>query len=277
MKRLAAGAAALAFGALLVAGTASAATSTAVSAGTETGAPASALPRAQLTGFSCHRALDPANRSVSVTAVMRPLTGTQHMALKFKLLSTSPLTGTTTPIHFGDLGTWKTPKDPSLGQLPDDVWNLQKSVYQLAAPAIYRFRVSFRWTGRGGRVIATADKLSARCHQIELRPDLLVGSITVTAINGDPADDLYTAVIANDGNSGAGPFEVLFAPADGSTPKTRVVQFLRAHTSTAVSFVGPICNSSTDPTITADSTDEVDDLNRANNAMTATCPESPPS
>ena len=266
MKRLAAGAATLAVGALLAAGTAS--------AGTQSGAQSSALPRAQLTGFACHRALDPAERSVSVTAVMRPLTGTEHMALKFNLLSTSPLTGATTAVHSGDLGTWKTPKDPTLGQLPGDVWNLQKPVYQLAAPASYRFRVLFRWTGQGGHVIGTAVRFSSRCRQVELRPDLLVSSITVTPISGDPAHDLYTAVIANDGNSGAGPFEVLFAPADGSTPKTRTVQFLRAHTSTMLSFVGPLCTSSTDPTITADSTDEVDDLNRANNSLTATCPAS---
>jgi hypothetical protein len=204
---------------------------------------------------------------------MRPLTGTQHMALKFKLLSTSPA-GTTTTIHFGDLGTWKAPKNPTLGQQPGDVWNLQKSVYQLAAPADYRFSVSFRWTGPSGHLIATGVKLSARCHQVELRPDLLVSSIAVTPIGGNPTQDLYRAVIADDGNSGAGPFEVLFASADGSTPQTDTVQFLHAHASTTVSFVGPVCNSSTDPTITADSTDEVDDLNRANNAMTATCPAS---
>lgn len=266
MKRLAAGAATLACGALIVAGTAS--------AGTQSGAPGSGLPRAQLTGFSCHRAFDPPNRSIGVTAVMRPLSGTQHMALKFRLLATSPLTGITTSIHFGDLGTWKTPKNPTLGQLPGDVWNLQKSVYQLAAPESYRFRVSFRWTGQGGHVIGTAVRYSNRCRQVELRPDLLVSSVDVGAISGDPAHDLYTAVIANNGNSGAGPFEVLFAPADGSTPQTQTVQFLRAHRSTTLSFVGPLCTSSSDPTITADSTDEIDDLNRANNAITATCPGS---
>jgi CARDB len=269
MKRLAAGAATLALGALVAAGTAS--------AGTQTSAQTSALARAGLTRFVCHRALDPAERAISVTAAMRPLTGTKHMALKFNLLSTSPLTGATTAVHFGDLGTWKTPKDPTLGQLPGDVWNLQKSVYQLAAPSTYRFRVLFRWTGRGGQVIGTAVRFSSKCLQIELRPDLLVSSIAVTAIPNRPNYDLYTAVIENTGNSAAGPFEVLFAPADGSAPKTDTVQLLHAHASTSLSFVGPLCTSSTDPTITADSTDEVDDLNRANNSLTATCPASTPS
>lgn len=270
MKRLAAGATTLALCALVVAGVASAAVTT--------GAPAPAQPaRAQLTQFDCHRALDPDNRSISVTAVMRPLTPTKHMALKFDLLMTAPLTGATTTVHFGDLGTWKTPKNPSLGQLPGDVWNLQKSVVQLAAPATYRFRVAFRWTGAAGQVIGTTVKYSPRCRQVELRPVLVVSSITVSAISGEPNRNLYTAVIANEGNSGAGPFEVMFAPAGGSTPKTRTVHFLRAHSTTTLSFGGPLCTSSTDPTITADSTDEVNVVSRANTALTATCPAASPS
>lgn len=268
----------LAAGALLAVGTALAGTGSAGTASSsstsQTGSQTTTLPRAELTNFSCHRALDPDNRSVAVTAMMRPVTGTRHMALKFNLLMTTPGAITPVPVHAGDLGTWKNPKNPTLGQLAGDVWNLQKPVVSLAAPATYRFRVSFRWTGSDGHVITTAVRSSPRCRQPELRPDLAVSSITVSALPNQPNNDLYTAEIDNDGNSGAGPFEVLFAPADGSTPKTRTVQFLRAHSSTTLSFVGPLCNSSTDPTITADSTDEVDDLNRANNAMTAVCPAS---
>ncbi len=276
MMRLAAVVTTLAAGALLAVGTASAGTGSAgtawSSSTSQTGSQNPRPPNAQLTNFNCHRALDPDNRSVAVTAVMRPVTGTRHMALKFNLMMTTPGAIAPVPVHAGDLGTWKHPKNPTLGQLSGDVWNLQKSVVSLAAPATYRFRVAFRWTGSDGHVIATSVRYSARCHQPELRPDLALSSITVSALPNQPNNDLYTAEIDNDGNSGAGPFEVLFAPADGSTPKTGTVQFLPAHSSTTMSFVGPLCNSSTDPTITADSTDEVDDLNRANNAMTAPCP-----
>lgn len=266
----------LAAGALLAVGTASAGTGSAGTASSsstsQTGSQTTTPPRAQLTNFDCHKALDPDNRSVAVTAVMRPMSGTRHMALRFDLLMTTPAAGGPVTVHVGGLGTWKHPKNPTLGQLPGDVWNLQVPVVNLVAPATYRFRVAFRWTGVGGQVIATAERSSPRCHQPELRPDLAVSSIAVTALPNQPNSELYTAEIDNEGNTGAGPFEVLFAPADGSTPKTKTIQFLRAHSSTTVSFVGPLCNNSTDPTITADSTDEVDDLNRANNAMTATCP-----
>lgn len=229
-------------------------------------------PRAQLRGFACQRALDPSNRSISVTAVMRPLTGTRHLALKFDLLYTPGEGPPDTFLRAGDLGRWIAPANASLGQLPGDVWNLHKQVVNLPAPATYRFRVVFRWTGTGGRELGQMVLDSRRCHQPELRPDLLVTSIAVSAVQGQPGSDLYTAVIANQGNSGAGPFEVLFAPADGSTPKTHTVSFLPAHSEETETFVGPQCTAATDPTITADAASQVDDLNRANNSLTATCP-----
>ena len=257
MKRFCAGLSALAAAALLVI--------PATGQGSE-------LPRSELRNFSCQRALDPINRSVGLTAVMRPLTGTQHMAIRFDLL-VSRGTGTAfRPLHAGDLGVWISPDNPTLGQLPGDVWNLQKSVVALHAPNAYRFRVRFRWLGAHGVILGSETHYSPRCVEPELRPDLQVRSIAVSSIAGQPNRDLYSALIANAGNSSAGPFDVLFAPGDGSATTTRSVALLRAHHTLTESFTGPVCSPSTAPTITADSADQVDDLNRANNSLTATCP-----
>jgi hypothetical protein len=267
MDRLLAGIAALAVCASLVVATA---TATAGPVGATT-----SPPRAQLRMFKCHRALDPPNRSVSVTAVMRPLAGTEHMAMKFDLLMSPTGPGVSKVVHSGDLGLWIAPRNPTLGQLPGDVWNVEKSVIALAAPAKYRFKVLFRWTGAHNRILGTAARYSPTCRQRELRPDLLVRSITVTPIANHPTRDRYAAVIANDGNSGAGPFNVLFAPANGSGTKTRTIMRLGAHSSITLNFVGPNCSTAGPPTITADSANQVDDLNRANNSLTATCPAVP--
>jgi CARDB len=234
---------------------------------------ASPLPRAQLEGYSCERALDPPNRSVSVKAVTRPLAGTRHLAVKFELFERDAGSSTSeSVVRAGDLGVWISPRNPTLGQLPGDVWVLDKSVVNLAAPARYHFRVSFRWTGAHGRVLGTAVRYSPVCVQRELRPDLLVKSIAVSTIAGEPSEALYTAVIANRGATGAGPFEVLFTPGDGSTPKSRIVGYLAAGNSRSESFTGPACQSADPPTVTVDATDEVDDYNRANNQLTAVCP-----
>ncbi|MDQ6836377.1 MAG: hypothetical protein M3016_09345 [Actinomycetota bacterium] len=232
----------------------------------------SAPPRAQLRAFSCQRALDPANRTIAVTSVTRPLPGTRHEQVKFDLFMTRHTGGRSRAIHAGDLGLWLSPSNPTLGQLSGDVWNLQKSVVELAAPASYRFRVKFRWLGAGHAVLGTAVRFSRRCRQRELRPDLQVRSIAVSKIANQPDRNLYTAVTANRGNSRAGPFKLLFAPADGTGTVTHSVPVLRAHASRVDRFVGPVCSASTVPTVTADSADQVDDLNRANNALTASCP-----
>ncbi|MCA1683383.1 MAG: hypothetical protein LC685_05290 [Actinobacteria bacterium] len=172
----------------------------------------------------------------------------------------------------GDLGIWLSPRDPTLGRSPGDVWELNKAVSNLEAPSSYRFRVTFRWLGAHDKVLATAVRQSGRCIQREPRPDLLVKSVLVTAIAHRPHKELYTAVIANRGASRAGPFSVLFTPGDGSASQTHTVTRVDAHAERRLSFVGPLCNSGSPPTVVADAADQVDDSDRDNNAMTVTCP-----
>jgi hypothetical protein len=256
MKRFCAGLGTLLVGVLLISGTGQ----------------GSQVPRADLRAFSCQKAMDPVNRRVAVTAVMRPLSGTEHMAVKFDLLVSHGSNGVAKPLHAGDLGKWIHPDDPTLGQLAGDVWNLQKSVVALHAPRVYRFRVRYRWAGAHGRIVGSATRYSRRCVEPELRPNLQVSTISVSPAPNDPNQDLYTAVITNAGNSAAGPFDVLFAAADGSVATTRSVAGLRAHSSRNQTFTGPVCSAGTAPTVTADSAHQVDDSNRSDNVLTATCP-----
>jgi hypothetical protein len=232
---------------------------------------AAAPPRAQLVGFSCARTLDPGARAVGITATMRPLTQTKRMAIRFELLQRSPGLPTE-EVTNGDLGTWRTPANPTLGQLPGDVWRLQKSVYNLDVPFTYQFRVTFRWTGLHGKVLGTATRTTRTCRQRELRPDLAVRSITVSAVADHPKKNLYTAVIANQGLTGAGPFQVLFAPGDTSAPVTDTVAYLGAGKTRTLSFTGPVCDAGNPPTVSADSASQVGDFDRSNNVLAATCP-----
>lgn len=227
-------------------------------------------PRAELTHFSCRTALDPANRAIGIDAVMRPVTGTEHLEIRFELVRRVGRAAPTV-VHGGDLGTWISPDNPTLGQLPGDVWRLDKSVLNLNAPGAYRFRVTFRWIGAGGQVLATDARRTRLCRQRELRPDLLVKSVTVSPVAGSSQQDLYSAVIANRGLTGAGPFEVLLAPGSGSGAVTRTVKSLGAGRSLSLSLVGPVCDPTTPPSITVDATHQVDDYNRANNTLTTVC------
>ena len=233
--------------------------------------------RAALTQFICQKALDPSNRSVSVISVMRPLPGTRRLEVRFDLLEATPGEATPTAVvGAGDLGVWLTPKNPTLGQLPGDVWQLTKPVYDLDAPATYHFRVTFRWLGDHGKVIGSAVRSSPNCKQRELRPDLMVQSVWVSPITGRPRKNLYTAVIANTGVTGAGPFQVLFTPGDSSAPLAKTVQYLGGGATQTLQFVGPVCDPANAPTVLADSTAQIDDLNRSNNQLTVTCPAPAP-
>lgn len=224
--------------------------------------------RARLRHFVCQRALDPAGRAVSITAVMRPVKGTVKMALRFELLSRAQGQAAFSAINQGDLNSWIAPANPTLGQRAADVWILNKQVVNLtAAPASYRFRVQYRWTGARNRVIGTAERYSPRCYQPELRPDLAVESIDFTADPTKPSLGVYVATIRNFGLTAAGPFAVLFAPGG----KTRTLSGLAARASVRVQFHGPACSPTVTPAISVDPNQSVDDPNRANNSKAVVC------
>jgi hypothetical protein len=225
-------------------------------------------PRSQLRSFMCVTALDPPSRAISVTAVMRPLRGTSRLQLKFQLYSRSSSNTPFTRVRGGDLNSWVSPADSTLGTRAGDVWRVNKPVVDLKAPATYRLRVTFRWIGAHNKVLGTIARTTPTCYQPELRPDLQVRSIGVEAVPGDANANAYVAVIRNRGATAAGPFQVQFI--DGSTVRTHSVSGLPAHSTIRQRFVGPLCTSGP-ATVTADPVDAIDDYNRTNNSLNVTC------
>ena len=230
-----------------------------------------APPRATLSAITCRSTLDPTGRQVSVTSVMRPIAHTRNLSVRFSLLQKTPETPAA-PVTHGDLGSWVSPTDPTLGRRARDVWKLDKVVYAVPAPAVYRFRVDFRWRGRGGQVLQTTTLASSSCHVHELRPDVLVRGVRVLPARRHPRLDRYVAVVANQGLSASGPFSVTFTPSDGAAAQTAAVASLAPDTATHVRFVGPACSTMAAPTIVADPTNAVDDFDRANNTFPVVCP-----
>jgi hypothetical protein len=228
-------------------------------------------PVAKLRGFSCQRSVNPIGRAIAVSAVMRPLKGTRQMALRFELFTRSKTAPAWTTVSGGDLGMWLKPHNSTLGQRPGDVWIVSKPVNDLRnAPAAYRFRVTFRWTGTQGRTLGTAVRTSATCNQPELRPDLLVQSIDVQPISGHPHLNLYVATIANRGATAARGFRVEFQTGGGA-PKYHGIKFLGAHATRQVAFEGPACGATAPSTVTVDPDGVVNDSDPANNTTTADC------
>ena len=232
-------------------------------------------PRAQFHDFACHHAVSPISRRISVWAVMRPVPGTRKLEERWVLLSRTTPGGAFTAVSGNNLGSWKSPSNPTLGQQPGDVWELYKYVSDLAAPAAYRLQATFRWLGDHDRVLATTQRTTPMCMQPELRPDLAVQSIVVEAIPDKPTKDRYVATIVNNGATRAGPFLVSFAPGGGLPVTNRLVSHLRAHGQLVESFVGPACSTTSATTVTADPDGQVNDYNRSNNQLTAVCTAAP--
>jgi CARDB len=228
---------------------------------------------ASLKDFACRPSVKPARRVVTVTAVMRPIRGTARLAMRFQLVSTK--SGLPTALRGGDLGSWISPHDATLGQQAGDVWILKHPVTGVPPGATYSFRVSFRWIGADGRTIATSARSTATCWQPYVRADLFVQSISVGPAPNDPTQSQYVVWIGNDGLTAAGSFNVALSPG-GSAPGAQSVTVPKLDPQKTVSetFTGPACTPATAPTITVDPAQEVPDANRANNSMTATCPGS---
>jgi hypothetical protein len=230
--------------------------------------------RAELSQFSCQTALAPIARVVSVRAVMRPVPGTRAMAVRFELLTKTSSRHAYAQVPGGDLGKWLSPTDPvTLGQDPNDIWIISHPVANLPAPASYRYKVSFRWTGAHG-VLATVTQFSAVCFEPDLRPDLLVRKITVTPISATSAK--YVAVIGNTGASAANvPFQVTLTAPGGYRVAPVTIRRLGAHRLRSATFVGPNCTTAGAPTVTVDPARVVDELNIDNNSLRAKCTAAP--
>lgn len=227
---------------------------------------AGSQPRAALSDRVCHHALDPADRFVSATSVMRPVPGTDKLAVKFRLVKRTAGSPPSYVVGPG-LGTWLR---KAFGQRPTDVWRVIHTVSDLSAPAGYRFAVSFRWIGASGQILAQATRYSKLCHQPELRPDLEVLSITVASDPANAQDDYYQAQIKDAGVTGAGPFQVQLS--DQGILADRRVAHIKPHQTLAVRLAGPVCSSSDPPTVTVDPSHQVDVYSRSQASLSAVCP-----
>ncbi len=234
-------------------------------------------PRARLTSFVCQTALDPAERAISVTAVMRPLPGTGKMAMRFQLLKRTKRFSRPVALTGSDLNSWLTPKNPTLGSRPGDRWVVKHPVVDLAGPDFYRFKVAFRWSDASGKVIGTAVRTTRLCFEPERRADLEVLAIQVAALAGDPGFDSYHAVIRNTGKTASGPFQVQFSDGVPADTMTKTVPQLPPHHQRVAYFKAPACSASAPATITADPDRLVDVSSRTNSSMMTTCASAAPS
>jgi CARDB len=225
--------------------------------------------RAQLANPVCQQALDPLGRGIAITAVMRPLAANQRLAIQFMLGRRRGRAGPFRPVSSKHLNHWITPSQPHLGSNSADVWRVIGQAAKPSAPAYYRFTVKFRWSDNYGKVIARATRVGPICYQPELRPDLLVGAITVAAVaNGKAA---YVTHVRNRGLTAAGPFavELELGP---TVVATKTVAGLGPRSSRRVRLIETPCTAGEPVSVIVDPGHQVDEFDRANNLGAIACP-----
>jgi hypothetical protein len=100
-----------------------------------------------------------AERSATFVAQMVGTAATQKMAMKIQLEERLRGEAEYHLVAAPGLGAWK-PSEPGV-----KIYKYVKQVTNLAAPAVYRVAVKFRWIGDRGKVIKRAELRSSRCFQ----------------------------------------------------------------------------------------------------------------
>jgi len=118
-----------------------------------------ALPASSASLVQCLTASEQVERSATFSGEMTMIPGSVRMSMRIELLERTPgETGYHTVIAPG-LGVWRT-ADPGVKS-----YKYLKQVTNLAAPAVYRGLVSFRWQGPRGRTIRREERRTHRCAQ----------------------------------------------------------------------------------------------------------------
>jgi hypothetical protein len=225
---------------------------------------AAAPPPAQVSLVSCHRALRPPDRHVTVEGRMEALGAGARLQMRFDLYRRREGAAAFTRIPGPGLGVYNQAA-PGVA-----TYRFRKMVRNLPAPADYRVVVEFRWLTADGTVGARVVRSSPVCRQTDRRPDLRVGTIEV-APGPAGGQATYTVVVRNTGGARAGGFDVGLALAGARQPAVHVPG-LAPGGRLAVAFAAPACSAGQAVVASADVSRSVEEASEANNVRGLPCP-----
>ncbi|MGI8594105.1 MAG: CARDB domain-containing protein [Solirubrobacteraceae bacterium] len=230
-----------------------------------------AAPSAQARVATCH--LDPVQdqRYAVFTGEMASLRRGNRMEMRFELERRAPGEGAFVPVDVPKLGVWNRAKP---GRSP---YRFNQRVEKLAAPATYRARVTFRWTGPNGAKKVVARRVTPPCKQPDFRGDLRLRAVGAQRVPGtDKAD--YTVEVRNAGRTvaeSATGFDVVLG-IDGVALPATTLNGLAPGDRRELTFRGPRCRPSDgSATAVVDPDNRVDEAGEGNNVIGVPCPPGP--
>jgi hypothetical protein len=223
--------------------------------------------------LSCHRSPSIDERNAAVSAWMRPIPGSSHLAMKIDLWERRSGDHWSMRSDVPGLGSWVTPSDPGVGSRAGDIFRYRQTVGRLEVPAAYRFHVTFHWLDDDGVVVREAERTTGVCRQPDLRPDLVLRSVEALPAGGDSVR--YVVRVGNEGEGAVGRATIVATLPGDAAPglHSRVVRALAPGATAIVRFVGPGCAAGEQPaSFLADPSNAVEETDETNNAISAACP-----
>jgi CARDB protein len=222
------------------------------------------LPALQARLASCTTGDAARARTAAFTASMPAIDGTASMWIRFDLFQRMTGEAEFAPVQLPAWGRWERSEPGRTGFI------YTKKVQALRAPGAYRARVRFRWYGTDGRVLRRAQRLTKTCRQLDPRPDLRAGALTVAGGLG-PATATYLLTVTNSGRGAAGPFDVRLT-AEGMPAAPVRSAGLAAGESSVVSIPGPRCAAGATVRFLLDAGAAVDESDEADDVVDRLCP-----
>jgi hypothetical protein len=208
---------------------------------------------------TCQTGADPANRYAVFAGSMPALPSSPRMEMRFDLLQRHPGAAGYARIPLPHWGQWERTDRPGIVGFV-----FTKRVEQLAAPAVYRAVIRFRWYDGDGNLVRSAKRLSAPCRQLDPRPDLAVGDVA------GASDGRYLVDVLNQGRDDATPFWMSFE-VEGSTVSLQVPGVPAGETRT-VAVTAPRCSRGEQVSIALDTADDIQEADELDDAVSRPCP-----
>jgi CARDB len=224
--------------------------------------------------LACRQSPSINQRSAVVGTWMRPLATARRLALRIDLYQRNPGARWTLRSDVPGLGTWTTPSDALVGTRAGDVFKYRQAVGRLVVPAAYRFHVAFRWLDANDAVVREAARTTAVCRQPDLRPDLVLDSVSATPAPHGGGLVRYVLLVGNEGRTAVAHATIAATFPGDTTPglHLRTLGRLAPGETVPVAFTGPGCASGGQPAaFLADPPNALDEVHEANNALTASC------
>ena len=226
---------------------------------------AQARPPARALLVACERSLAEAGRAGVFEGQMRTVPGAARMQMRFTLQASTPERPRWTRVEAPGFGIWVSSAPGTARYL------YTKRVENLLVPASYRVQVRFRWLDAAGAPLERARRISDPCHQTDPRADLVVRSVGVQEVAGDPQRRRYVAFVRNSGRTAAAP-SLLSLTAGGIVLPARPVPALAPGEGTYVGVDGPACAPGAEIVADADAEESVDESDETDNRFTLPCP-----